>query len=121
LPEELATDPSALRRFEREARAASGLDHPNICTIYDFNEHEGQPFIVMQFLDGQTIRDRMEVGLPFSWVEIAEVAIQVTEGLQVAHQNGIIHRDIKPANIFLTTRGEAKLLDFGIGQANGSH
>jgi Tol biopolymer transport system component/serine/threonine protein kinase len=116
LPEELATDPAALRRFEREARAASGLDHPNICTIYEFSEHDGQPFIVMQFLDGQTIRDRMEVGLPFSWVEIAEVAIQVTEGLQVAHQNGIIHRDIKPANIFLTTRGEAKLLDFGLAK-----
>jgi len=116
LPREFSTDPAALQRFEREARAASLLEHPNICTVHEFGEHEGQPFIVMQLLEGQTIRERVESGVPLTGGELLDVAIQITEGLRAAHHSGIIHRDIKPANIFLTTRGEAKILDFGVAK-----
>ena len=120
LSEELAWDTVALQRFEREARTASSLDHPSICTIYEVEEHEQQPFIVMQLLRGETLRDRLatlaaeQKKLPLH--ELLEIAIQICEGLQAAHEKGIIHRDIKPANIFLTTTGQVKILDFGLAK-----
>ena len=120
LPEDLAGDPAALQRFEREARAASSLDHPNICTIYAVEEHEGEPFIVMQLLRGETLRDRLASlqagGQRLSVSELLDIALQVCDGLSAAHANGVIHRDIKPANIFLTTNGPVKILDFGVAK-----
>ena len=120
LPPELASDPVALRRFEREARAASSLDHPNICTIHEVEEHNGQPFIVMQLLQGETLRDRLAAlaaaqnKLPID--QLLKMATHICEGLQAAHDKGIIHRDIKPANIFLTSAGQVKILDFGVAK-----
>ena len=120
LPEDLGRDPAALQRFEREARAASSLDHPNICTIHEVEEHEGEPFMVMQLLRGETLRDRLAslqaARQRFSTSELLDIAVQVCDGLSAAHANGIIHRDSKPANIFLTEKKVAKILDFGVAK-----
>lgn len=120
LPPELARDGSSLERFQREARAASALNHPGICTVYAIEEHDGQHFIVMECLEGQTLAQTMAARPAFDLESVLSVGIQIADALESAHARGIVHRDVKPANVFVNARGQVKILDFGLARIEGA-